>query len=343
MPETYAKADGLAFHSEAAVPAATLLLDASNIRRLVTMKDVIEVVGQAAKDRATGGLVAAPRVALPGGTLLMAAESQQRGGVGAKLVSVATGNRASGLSTIQGLASWLDYTTRRPLLVADATAVTALRTGALSGVATQALAPLRASVLAMVGTGGQALALVEACAAVRPVERVLLASLHRASAEQFRMKLRALLPELDVHICESVREAVKNAAIVCLATTSLTALVDDQDVRSDAHINAVGAYRPDMRELGVSVLEAATLVCSDDPPGALREAGDLMEAVACGAVDPASLIELGALNGHYDLGKRRGLTVFKSVGTALADLALLDLLWQRAEIDGTIPRFQFSA
>jgi ornithine cyclodeaminase len=319
------------------------LLDASSIRRLVTMKDVIEVVGQAAKDHAAGGLVAAPRVALPGGTLLMAAESQQRGGVGAKLVSVAPGNRASGLSTIQGLASWLDYTTRQPLLVADATAVTALRTGALSGIATQVLAPLGASELAMVGTGGQALALVEACAAVRPVERVLLASLHRASAEQFRIKLGALLPELDVHICGSVSEAVKNAEIVCLATTSLTALVNDQDVRPDAHINAVGAYRPDMRELGVSVLAAATLVCSDDPPGALREAGDLMEAVARGAVDAESLIGLGALNGHYDLGKRSGLTIFKSVGTALADLALLDLLWQRAEADGTIPSFEFSA
>ena len=66
-----------------------------------------------------------------------------------------------------------------------------------------------------------------------------------------------LLPELDVRVCESVKEAVKDAAIVCLATTSVTALVEDGDVRSDVHINAVGAYRPDMRELGVSVLAAA--------------------------------------------------------------------------------------
>jgi ornithine cyclodeaminase len=320
----------------------TLLLDGSTIRRLVTMKDVIEVVRQAASEQAAGGAVAAPRVALPGGTLLMAAESQERHGVATKLVSVAPGNRAAGLSTIQGLASWLDYTTRRPLLVADAPTATALRTGALSGVATQALAPAEASVLAMVGTGGQAMSLVEACAAVRPIRQVLLASLHRASAEDLRSKLCALRPDLDVRICESVKEAVKDASIVCLATTSVTALVEDSDVRSDVHINAVGAFRPDMRELGVSVLAAATLVCSDDPHGALREAGDLMEAAASGALNPGFIVNLGALDGRYDLAQRSGITIFKSVGTAIADLALLDLLWQRAQADDTVPRFEFA-
>jgi ornithine cyclodeaminase len=322
---------------------STLLLDASAIRRLVTMKDVIEVVGQAATKQAAGGLLAAPRVALPGGTLVMAAESQEHGGVATKLVSVAPGNRAAGLSTIQGLATWLDYTTRRPLLVADAPTVTALRTGALSGVATQALAPPEASVLAMVGAGGQALSLVEACATVRPIEQVLLASLHRASAEEFRGKLCALRPELEVRICGGVKEAVKDASIVCIATTSAMALIEDGDVRSDVHINAVGAFRPDMRELGVSVLAAAPLVCSDDPHGALREAGDLMDAVARGSLPAESIVDLGRLDGSYDRALRSGITVFKSVGTAAADLALLDLLWQRAEADTTIPSFEFSA
>lgn len=326
-----------------AEPASTLLLSASDVRRLVTMNDVIQVVGQAVRERAAGDLVVAPRVALPGGTLLMAAESRQRGGVATKLVSVAAGNRAAGLSTIQGLASWLDYTTRRPLLVADATSVTALRTGALSGVATQALAPPGASVLAMVGTGGQAVTLVEACAAVRPVKRVQLASLHRASAEEFRGRLGSLLPDLDVRICGSVKEAIKDAAIVCLATTSVTALVNDGDVRPDVHINAIGAFRPDMRELGVSVLAAAELVCSDDPPGALREAGDLIEAVASGTLPAESIVDLGMLNGYDDGAQRRGMTIFKSVGTASADLALLDLLRRRARADDTISRFEFSA
>jgi ornithine cyclodeaminase/alanine dehydrogenase-like protein (mu-crystallin family) len=324
-------------------PASTLLLGATDIRRLVTMKEVIHVVGQAARERAAGDLIAAPRVALPGGTLLMAAESAERGGVAAKVVSIATGNRQAGLTTIQGLASWLDYTTRRPLLVADTPAVTALRTGALAGFATQELAPPDASVLAMIGTGGQALTLVEACAAVRPVARVQLASSHRESAEELRRRLRSARPDLEVRICDSVRRAVQDAALVCLATTSVSTLVEAGDVRPDVHINAVGAYRPDMRELGASVLGAAELVCSDDPAGALREAGDLMEAVACGALRAESIIDLGELDARFDRAQRRGITIFKSVGTASADLALLDLLWQRAEADGSIPRFEFSA
>ncbi len=321
----------------------TLLLSASMIRKLVTMNDVIEVVGQAARGRAAGAVIAAPRVALPGGTtLLMAAESADRGGVATKVVSVAPANRASGLTTIQGLASWLDYATRKPLLIADATAATALRTGALAGVATRALAPPGATVLAMIGTGAMATSLVEACAAVRPISSVLLASLHRESAQEFGRKLTELHPQLEVRGCASVGEAVQDADIVCLATTSLEALVEDADVRPDVHINAVGAYRPDMRELGVSALRAATLVCSDDPPGALREAGDLMEAVASGAPSAGSILDLGALDG-YDLAQRSGLTIFKSVGTATADLALLELLWQRATADGAIPSFEFSA
>jgi ornithine cyclodeaminase len=323
----------------------TFLLNASAIGRLVTMNEVIDVLGQVARERAGGALIAAPRVALPGGvTLLMAAESAQRGGVATKVVSVAPANRASGLATIQGLASWLDYDTRKPLLIADATAATALRTGALSGVATKALAPPGATVLAMVGTGGMALSLVEACAAVRPIGQVLLASLHRESAEKFRDRLVELHPELDARVCASVSEATKDADIVCLATTSTAALVTDRDVRPDVHINAVGAYRPDMRELAVSALRAATLVSSDDPAGALREAGDLMEAVASGALSAESVIDLGALD-EYDLARRQGMTIFKSVGTAMADLALLELLWQRAAAapDGTIPSFEFSA
>jgi ornithine cyclodeaminase len=98
-----------------------------------------------------------------------------------------------------------------------------------------------------------------------------------------------------------------------------------------------------MRELGVSVLAAAELVCSDDPHGALREAGDLMDAVARGAPKAESIVDLGALDGHYDRAQRCGITIFKSVGTASADLAMLGFLWQRAEADDSIPRFEFSA
>ena len=328
---------------ESGSDSATMLLNASEVRQLVTIEELIEVTGQAAREWAAGQIVAAPRVGLPVGTLLMAAASPRRGGVAGKIISVARGNRAAGMSTIQGLAAWFDLKTGRPLLVADGPAVTALRTGALSGVATKALAPPGASVLAMIGTGGQALAQVQASAAVRPVKQVRVASLHRKSAEMFCENLRTVLPDLDAQVCQDTKEAVRDAEIVCLATTASSALIESRDLRSDVHVNAVGAYRPDMRELGVSVFAAARLICSDNPDGALHEAGDLIDAVAAGAASPDSLIGLGALDGadSGNLG-RGGITVFKSVGSSAADLAILDLLWRRAVTDPAIGRFDFA-
>ena len=91
------------------------------------------------------------------------------------------------------------------------------------------------------------------------------------------------------------------------------------------------------------MLAAAELVCSDDPHGAPGGRADLMAAVACGAARAESIIELGALEAHFDRAQRRGITIFKSVGTASADLALLHLLWQRAAADGTMASFEFSA
>ena len=322
----------------------TILLASSDIRRLVTITDVIGAVGQAAREHATGPISRAPRVSVPGGgTLLMAAASAERGGVAAKIVSIAPGNRATGLATIQGLAAWFDHATRQPLLVADATAMTALRTGALSGAATEALAPLGASVLAMVGVGGQARCQVEAVAAVRPIEQVRLVSLRRASAEQFGQELCAVLPGRRISVFGDVAAAVRDADIVCLATTSTAALIEQADLQPGAHVNAVGAYRPDMREVGVSVFRAASVVCADDREGALSEAGDLMDAVALGVLDPASLLELGMIMDRPGSQPANGApTVFKSVGSAAADLALLDLLLQRAQAEPSLPTIDFA-
>ena len=311
----------------------------------MTIADVIEAVGQAARGHGTGPISLAPRVSIPGGgTLLMAAASAERGGVAAKIVSIAPENRDAGLATIQGLAAWFDYGTRQPLLVADATAMTALRTGGLTGAATQALAPAAAAVLAMIGVGGQAQGQVEAVAAVRPIEQVRLVSLRRASAERFGQQLCAVLPGRSISVFDDVAAAVRDADIVCLATTSTTALIEHGDLQPGAHVNAVGAYRPDMREVGVSVFGAASAVCADDREGALREAGDLMDAVALGVLDPATLLELGMVMDRADDRPARGdaPTVFKSVGSAAADLALLDLLLQRARAEPGLPTIDFA-
>ncbi|HKH87751.1 MAG TPA: hypothetical protein VKA05_02970 [Acidimicrobiales bacterium] len=325
----------------AAGSSPTTLLDAGSIGRLVTIADVIDAIAAAVEEQVGGQISPAERASLLGGsTLLMAAASETHHGVAGKLVSIIPANRGQGLATIQGLAVWLDFATRRPLLLADATALTALRTGALTGVATRALARLESACLAMVGAGGQALAQVESVLAVRPIEEVRVVSQHADTAEALCGEIGRGAPDLKVSVSPDIGSAVADADIVCLATTSRAALVELADVPTHVHVNAVGAYRPDMREVGVSLFGGAGIVCVDDLGGALREAGDLMAAIAAGALDESSVVELGQVVGG--VGGGRAPSVFKSVGSAAADLALLHLLAERAAEHPELPRFDFA-
>jgi ornithine cyclodeaminase len=320
----------------------TTLLDASAIGRLVTISEVIEAITAAAREQVAGLISPAQRASLlKGSTLLMAAASEDRSGVAGKLVSIVPSNRTKGLATIQGLAIWLDHTTRRPLMLADATTLTALRTGALSAVATRALARPEASCLAMIGAGGQALAQVESVLAVRPLEEVRIVSEHAETAEQLRGVIAWRFPDLKASVSPDIGSAVADADIVCLATTARAPLVELADVPAHVHVNAVGAYRPDMMEVGVSLFAGAGVVCVDDRGGALREAGDLMAAIAAGKLDESSVRELGELT-EGDGAHSHAPTIFKSVGSAAADLALLHLLAERAAGHPDLPRFDFA-
>ncbi len=271
----------------------------------------------------------------------MAASSQARGGVASKVVSIVPGNREIGLATIQGVAAWFDWTTRRPLLITDATALTALRTGALSAIATKALAPEWAATLAMIGAGGQALSLMEAVCLVRPITLVRIANRHREAAEalavQLPGRLAGAVPPPRVEVCSDVASAVGEADVICVATTSTTPLLHAGEVAPGVHINAVGAYRPDMREVATSLFAAAQVVCVDEPEGALREAGDLIDAVRAGVLEPGSLVPLGRATRRVQ-EEGPSPTVFKSVGSAAADLAVLQLLAERSVGDESVYR-----
>ncbi len=320
----------------------TTLLDTNTIRGLVTIEETIDVVAAALREQVAGFISPAPRVSLlHGSTLLMAAASENRGGVAGKLVSIVPANRAQGLASIQGLAIWIDYVTRRPLLLADATTITSLRTGALSGIATRALARPEASCLAMVGAGGQALAQVESVLAVRPIKEVRLVSEHPESSERLRVEILQRFPQLNAVVTRDIASAVQGADVVCLATTARAALVELADVPAYVHVNAVGAYRSDMKEVGTSLFAGASIVCVDDLGGALQEAGDLMAAIAAGQLDQSSVRELGELS-ENNVDRGDAPTVFKSVGSAAADLALLCLLAERAAKQPDLPRFDFT-
>ena len=249
-----------------------------------------------------------------GELLVMPAE----GGVvtGVKLVTV-----GNGPVRVQGVYVLFDAATLAPLIVADAIELTLIRTAALSALATDLLAPARASRLAIVGTGPQAREHARAMCAVRPVSSITIRGRVPGRAESLVASLRA---ELDVPVAESAD--VSGADIVCVCTTSPTPVVAARHLSPTAHVNAIGAHLPDTRELAADLV-ATSFVVVDDASSARREAGDLIMAVADGAAgDDVFANDLARLVRGEIAPPAGGRTVFKSVGFGLADLLVAQLL-----------------
>ncbi|WP_394361146.1 ornithine cyclodeaminase family protein [Amycolatopsis sp. SB7-3] len=211
-------------------------------------------------------------------------------------------------------------------LVADAIEVTRIRTGAITGVATDLLAPPEARTCTLIGAGGQAADQVRAVHAVRPLTELRIVSRGLERAEALG---KALGAELDISAVAltDADEAVRDVDIVCCATTSTTPLFSLESLAEHAHVNAIGAYRPTMRELPDELLADATVVI-DERDAILEESGEIIHALAAGAITEDDLIELGtALTDG--VVKSGGRTVFKSVGVAMQDWAIARLLADR--------------
>lgn len=216
-----------------------------------------------------------------------------------KVVSVVPGNPVGLVAVFDGDGS--------PIGVVDGTTLTAIRTGAGAGLATDLLAPPTASRLAMLGAGAMAYDQVEAVKAVRDIEQVLVWSRDRRNAE-------TLAKRVDGRAVDTADEAVSDSDIVSCATPSTKPLFSDDSVSPGTHINAVGAFRPEMVEVSAETVNRAYVVV-DDFEATAAEAGDLIQA---DRVPNASLSEL--LGGaHPAIGE--DVTFFKSVGVAPQDVA----------------------
>ena len=199
----------------------------------------------------------------------------------------------------------------------DGTALTALRTGAVSGLATRRLAATDASVLAIIGAGGQARAQVDAVCAVRPISEIHVVSRDEVRANAFVASLRLRFPHIR---CDraSVKEAVSHAHVVVTATNSSTPVLAADWVRPGSHINAIGSFRPGMVELDPLLLGRATVYVDQRGP-ALGEAGEIIDAVRMGLIGSDALIELGQAPENARR-TRDEITLFKTVGHAALDL-----------------------
>lgn len=308
-----------------------ITLSAEDVRRLVPMQDAVGAVRDAFVSVAEGTVDQPQRlVSADGLALSMMARDRATLDTTVKTVSIVPGNRAVGLPTIQAVVLLFDGVTGSPVLLADGAAVTALRTGAASGVATDLLAREDARVLAIVGAGAQARDQVDAVCAVRPIEEIRVVSRGGTSAAALAEALRSDGVAPAVIAVADVRGALDGADVVCCATPATEPLFALADLGPDVHVNAIGAYTPAMCELGADVVGAASVVAVDEVHAALEEAGDLLRAIDAGTLATADLREIGRIARDGLPAPRIGLTVFKSVGVAVQDLAIARLARERA-------------
>jgi ornithine cyclodeaminase/alanine dehydrogenase-like protein (mu-crystallin family) len=324
------------------------ILDADGVRAALPMSEAIAAVRWAYIAYAAGQVTMPPRLHLPllseqSVSLVMPAlvhaspDGRYPACYAVKTVSLCPANAARGLPAIQGGVLALDPQTGGCLALLDGAALTALRTGAGSGVATDLLARPEAKTLAVLGAGGQAGAQLEAVCAVRSIETVWLFDRARTKAEELcaRWAGRDGIP-LDVRIAETAREAVRDADIVCTVTTSLVPLFEDVDLRVGTHINAIGAFRPEMQEIPPATVQRAR-VFVDSREAALHEAGDLLKPMQAGLFGPEHLAgEIGAALAGLLHGREgtEQITLFKSVGMAAQDAVVAAEATRRAETAG---------
>ncbi|HEX6705134.1 MAG TPA: ornithine cyclodeaminase family protein [Albitalea sp.] len=257
-------------------------------------------------------------------------------GVGTKLVTVHPHNPRLGLPSIHGLYVLMDAATGRPLAVLDGGELTARRTAAASALASRHLSRAGSRCLLMVGTGRLARYLPLAHAQTRTIDRVLVWGRSPAKAEETANALRTDGLKADVAL--SLQDAVAQADIVSCATLSNEPLVRGDWLRPGTHLDLVGAFTPAMRETDEHVFARANGVWCDTLDGATTEAGDVIQAIAAGAFDASRIA--GDLARLCREGARRAdtdITVFKSVGMAVEDLAAARLCIDRHGHDAATP------
>jgi len=295
------------------------LIDAEELRRVLSMADAIDALEAAFRDEDPSR--SAPlrsSVATPAGTLLLMPAAGDRG-VGVKLVTLSEFNPQRGLPFIHAAYVLFDRETQRPEALIDGTELTAIRTAALSGLATRMVARADPRRLVLFGAGVQATAHLQAMAAVAPVEEVVVVSQTPDAAHVLAERAAAMGARASV----GEPSAVARADLVCTCTTSRVPLFDGRVLAEGAHINAVGSYLPDQRELDTETVRRAKVVV-ETRGVALAEAGDLLIPIADGAIGPEHIVAdlAEVVRGAVVRTADHDITVFESVGMAFEDLVV---------------------
>ena len=323
-----------------------LLLTRKDVETVLTMKDAIAAVEEGFRQLALGNVIMPQRtviripdyhglhLAMPG----YVGGAEEGGALAVKVVTVYPDNPSQyGLPTTLGTLVLNDPRTGALVAIMDAGFLTAMRTGAAAGVATKYLAREDARSVGIFGAGVQARTQLEAVCTAREVRSVRVYDLVVENLEAFVADMAGFgaIPD-DVQAVASPAEAVKGASIIACATTSRTPVFDGDDLEPGAHVNAVGAYTPEMREIDGKVVTRAKIVV-DHREAAWEEAGDLIIARDEGLIGEDDIhAELGEVVNGDRPGREseEEITFFKSVGVAVQDAAIAPVILKAAEAKG---------
>ncbi len=303
------------------------------------MAEAIEAVQSAYIDLSQGRANVPARLPLPvpdreAVVLYMPAYLPERGGLGAKMVTVFPRNQDLGVPTIYGLVVMHDAQTGRPTAIIEAAHLTALRTGAASGVATRLLARPDAHVAAIFGAGAQGRTQLEGVCTVRDIQQAWVYDVRPEAARRFVADMCARgepIPR-DLRVASSPSEAVRCADVICAATTSRQPVFSDADIQPGTHINGIGSYSPEMQEVPAETVRRAR-VFVDSTETCVSEAGDLQIPLTQGVITSEHVeTEIGQVAAGARPGRTSPdeITFFKSVGNAVQDVAVALLILERA-------------
>lgn len=318
----------------------TLVASQSEVPRFLPMAECIGVMEEAlaslARGEASLPLRSVLRLPERSGLLgLMPAALPESNVLGVKVITVFPGNEGTELDTHQGAVLLFEAGRGRLLAILDATSITAIRTAAVSGVATRLLAREDAESLTLVGSGVQARTHLEAMLLVRRLRRVRVASRDFARAARFA-ESESRRHGMTIEPVASIEEAVRGADIICTLTSSRAPVVRGEWIEPGAHVNAVGSSVPFARELDTAAVVRSRLFV-DRRESALSEAGDFLIPKSEGAIaDDHILGEIGeVLTGKLAGRRTRGdVTLFKSLGLAIEDVAAARHIHERARASG---------
>jgi alanine dehydrogenase len=316
----------------------TRLLSRQDVMKVLDMKDTIDILEKAFSDLATGNAVMPQRTPISspensGVALFMPAYLKSLGALGAKIVTVYKENPAKyNMATIFGTIILLDEKTGAPIALMDGGFLTAMRTGAVAGLATRYLARKNAKVHTIFGTGGMARAQAWAVDCARKIEKLILFSIDPMDKrEQFRDSLKDII-KCEMVLADDPAKAVGDADIVTLITSAKDPIVDGDWFKPGTHINGIGSHAPAMRELDTKTVVKSKIIC-DLVDACKAEAGDFMIPVQAGEYS-WDMIH-GSL-GDLVTGKIKGrendkeITLFKSVGLAIQDISTAFSVYHKA-------------